>query len=172
MDDQAPNESTSRRGWLRMVGAGAAGAVGATLASATPAFAAGSTFFPISPPYRSLDTRVGTPLQQDDEVDIDLVTDVFGNPRIPSTALAVTYNLTVTQTFLNGFLSMYPANVSFPGTSSINWWGSGFNLANGGTVTLGPSPFSGAGSVTILCAGANGCQTHLLIDITGYYLPA
>ena len=166
-----PKEATTRRGWLRTFGAGVAGAVGATVAAATPALAAGSMFFPITP-YRSLDTRVDGPILRGQEFDIDLITDLFSTPRLPATTLAVTYNLTVTQTAVNGFLSVWPADQAFPGTSAINWWESGFNLANGGTVALGPSPNTGPGSVAIRCDGANGCRTHLLIDITGYYLAA
>jgi hypothetical protein len=167
----AHEDTTTRRGWLRTVGAGVAGAAGATVAAATPALAAGSTFFPITP-YRSIDSRPGQPIQRGQEVDIDLITDQFGNGRLPAETLAVTYNLTVTQTAVNGFLTMWPADQAFPGTSSINWWQSGFNLANGGTVALGPSPFSGPGSVALRCNGATGCRTHVLIDVTGYYLAA
>jgi hypothetical protein len=157
-----------RRKFLRRGGAVAAGALGATvLASgiAQPASAVGFTYTPIVP-YRSLDTR-GTPkLTLNEFFDIDLVTDEFGNPAIASNVAAVTYNMTVTQTQGSGFLTMWPADADPPNVSNINWSSSGLDLANGGTVKLGTSPDSGAGSVSIFCGGL---ATHLLIDVTGYY---
>jgi hypothetical protein len=90
---------------------------------------------------------------------------------IPSTAAAVTYNLTVTGTASSGWLVMTPAR-QVTNVSSINWMTSGVTLANGGTVQLGLSPpppdGSGPGSVSVYCGGTS-ASTHFIIDVTGYF---
>ncbi len=167
MDEQTA-EVTSRRSWLKMAGAGAVGAVGASVVVASPALAVGSTFVPITP-YRVMDTRAGLPVQQGVEIDRSVLKDLVGNPKIPATATAVAYNLTAVKTSLSGWLALFPADVDWPGTSSLNWSSSGLDIANGGIVRIGVSANTGAGSVTIRCGGAPGCQTHALIDVTGYF---
>jgi hypothetical protein len=82
----------------------------------------------------------------------------------------VAYNLTITQTVTsNGFLAMWPAGTGYPGNSSINWFAANMTLANGGIVSLGASPSSGPGSVTVLCLGVPGARTQFIIDVTGYF---
>jgi hypothetical protein len=165
-------EHVGRRSALRLGGLAAIGAVGAGIAGSSlrPATvsAAGFGFTPITP-YRSVDSRAfgdSGKLHALEGWDWDLWRDENSNPRIPSGAAAVTYNLTVTQTEGGGWLAVYPANSQYPGVSSINWVASGVDVANGGTVALGPSAFTGPGSVQVGC-GAGG--THYIIDVTGYY---
>lgn len=140
----------------------AMGATAAMTASATPALAAGSMWNPIQ--YRSWDTRGGPKIARGEEGDFDLYTDLTGASRIPQIAVAVSYNLTVTQTEGAGFLSVWKAGTSWPGVSSINWKRSGEDIANGGIVPLGN------GFVTIYCGGNAAAKTHLIVDITGYFL--
>jgi hypothetical protein len=153
-----------------VVAAAAAGASAVVAATAQPAFAVGVTFNPINP-YRSYDSRFDPagPLLLHEVVDLDVWTDAGSNPRIPSNSAAVTFNLTITQTTAAGNLAMYPGGTGFPGVSTVNWVLGNFDLANGGTVRLGTSPFTGPGSVSVACDGALGASTHFIIDITGYY---
>ena len=141
---------------------------------ATTAMLAGATFYAIAP-YRSYDSRFDPegPLAAGWYVIIQVITDGYGTPMIPDTAVAVTYNLTVTGTTgdAGGYLAVFPAGQPWAGNSSINWWTSGLSLANGGVVALGPEPTLGAGCVEIDISPVPGTATHFIIDITGYYAP-
>jgi hypothetical protein len=164
--------SVNRRNLMRTTGLAVAGAVGVTVAQAVPVAAAGFGFTPITP-YRSIDTRpipgLGK-LPSGSFDDWDVWTDEFGTPRIPQSAAAVTFNLTATATQgVPGFLTIYPAGQPTPNVSTLNWVTVGADVANGGTVALGPSPATGAGSVSVLCGGVPAAATHYIIDITGYY---
>jgi hypothetical protein len=165
-------DHVGRRSALKIGGMAAIGAVGAGVGSAlVPAVASAAPFgFTSIVPYRSFDTRdfgADGRLSAGQGWDWDLWTDGNGNPRIPQAAAAVTFNLTVTQTTgAGGWLAVYPANSAFPGVSSINWFASGLDLANGGTVALGQSVFTGAGSVQVGCGAGS---THYMIDVTGFY---
>jgi hypothetical protein len=160
-------EPIGRRRLLTLAGAAGVGGMAMAVGLGGPARATsfGTSFYPINP-YRSIDSRPDK-LGTNEIVDVDLITDEDLVQRIPSTALAVTYNLTIAGTEQSGFLSLAPADVGSPGSSSINWWQDGLLLANGGTVAIGPSQFTGPGSVSIRCGG--GGRTAFLIDITGYF---
>src|SRR5262249_3863911 len=80
-----------------------------------------------SPIPRVLDTRsaIGVPpgkVPAGGEIVVLLFT--------PATASAAVINLTVTETENSGFLAVFPANVPWPGNSSINWSASNQNIAN------------------------------------------
>jgi hypothetical protein len=146
----------------------AAGSAVVAMAPANPAAAAPTSFNAITP-YRTWDSRQvpGARLNSFDGYYIDVYTDVFGSAVIPSSAAAVTYNLTVVGTGGQGYLTMWPANVGNPGVSNINWFGGGQILANGGTVALGANPNNGSpGWVAVQCGTG---QTDFIIDITGYF---
>jgi hypothetical protein len=81
-----------------------------------------------------------------------------------SGAVAVTYNLTITQTIGAGNLALYRYGDPFPGVSSINWVRSNEDLANGGVVGLGSLYYA-----NVLCGGLAGSSTHLVVDVTGYH---
>lgn len=133
------------------------------------ALTGGATFTPITP-YRAYDSRVYTDglMLWGDEVYFDVLTDLGGNLRIPATAVAVTYNLTITGTFGGGgYLALFPPPGNWPGNSSINWWASGLDLANGGVVQLGFE--DGPGQVVVSCGNVPNTATDFIIDITGYY---
>jgi hypothetical protein len=159
----------NRRNLLRTTGAALAGAVGATVIHAVPAAAAGFSFTPITP-YRSVDIRDIGKLPSGFYMDWDVWTDLSGNPRIPQTAAAVTFNLTATGTEgVPGFMSISPAGVPIPDVSTLNWVTAGADVANGGTVSLGTSPSLGRGSVSVSCGGVPAARTWFIIDITGYF---
>ena len=86
-----------------------------------------------------------------------------GNCTIPTTATAISYNLTV-PTGINGFLTVYPSDAARPLSSNINPVGGEGVKANSGIVALSAA----AGEITIYTL--NG-PTNALMDITGYFLP-
>ena len=81
---------------------------------------------------RVLDTRsTGGPLHPGEERVIDLG---FAGAR------GAVVNLTVTNTGAGGgYVAVFPANIAWPGNSSINWTGANENIANGVITALDPS---------------------------------
>lgn len=144
------------------LGAGGIGLI-AHAASSTP-----SSFVPITP-CRLFDTRpdtvVGdrsTPLNAGEEF-VRTVWGTNGNCTIPSTATAISYNLTV-PTGINGYLTIYPADASRPDASSINPVAGEQVKANGGIVGL-----SATGAIKVFTLTG---PVNALLDISGYFLTA
>ncbi len=71
-------------------------------------------------------------------------------------------NLTVTDTEQGGFVAVNPANIVYPGNSSINWTATGQNIANGVITAL-----DGSGQIKI--RGGVG-STHVIIDRIGWLI--
>jgi hypothetical protein len=112
-------------------------------------------FVAISPVNRVLDTRTtGGKLAANEERVVDL--------HVPTYARAAVINLTVTNTEIAGFVAVFPADVGYPGNSSINWSGTGQNLANG-VITATDA----TGKVKIR-GGVN--PTDVVIDVQGFLL--
>jgi glucose/arabinose dehydrogenase len=124
---------------------------------------AGGTYAPLGP-VRSVDTRAGTGLSGTFETDVPRTWPVAGLNGIPSDAVAITGNVTVTGQTSAGFLSVTPDPVASPATSTLNF-PIGDTRANGLTVALGAS-----GTLSATFQGAPGSSTHLVFDVTGYYL--
>jgi hypothetical protein len=145
------------------LGAGGIGLIAHAAGSSAP-----SSFVSITP-CRLFDTRpatlVGdrnTPLNAGE----DFARPVWGTNgqcTIPSTATGISYNLTV-PTGINGFLTVYPADATRPGSSSINPVAGEGVKANGGIVGL-----SAAGAIKVYTLTG---PVDALLDITGYFLPA
>ena len=119
-------------------------------------------------PCRLFDTRpatlVGnrsTPLNAGEEF-VRQVTGTNGQCTIPATATGISYNLTV-PTSINGFLTLYPADATRPGSSSINPVAGEQVKANGGIVGL-----SATGAIKVFTLTG---PVDALLDITGYFLP-
>ncbi len=87
---------------------------------------------------------------------------VAGLCGIPSTAKAVAINLAVVLPSDTGDLRLYPASLSAPMASTVNFK-SGIIRANNGTVALGTS-----GQVTVQCDMLSGA-TDFFVDVYGYY---
>ena len=175
MAQQKP-QGVDRRSLLVRGGAVAAGAIGATVAgvaTAAPALAAGLGYTPITP-YRSFDSRGESgKFPAGVYASLQIITDESGNPLVPATAEAVTFNLTITQTESAGYLGIVPGGTppeEFK-VSNINWVVPNLDLANGGTTRIAFDTESGPGSIVIYCDGAVGAQTHFIIDVTGYFAP-
>lgn len=130
----------------------------------------GYVFVPVNP-YRTLDSRAYADgyMVAPDRWHFDVVTNFANVPMIPNTAVAVTYNLTVAATYGHGYCALYPANLGWPGNSSINWTGTDQTIANGGTVAIGY--LDAPGQVEIFCDSTGGAAaTDFILDITGYYI--
>jgi hypothetical protein len=81
---------------------------------------------------------------------------------IPNGATAVSVTFTVTETEgAGGFVAVRPAGTPYEGTSSINWFGPGQNLA-----TTVISALGGDRQVNLWGGVA---PTHVIVDVTGFY---
>ncbi len=121
----------------------------------------GAHWYPVAP-VRRLDTRVATGLSgrfQD------------GRPRsfqvtggsIPTTAKAVTANLTATEPTGSGFVAGGPTMVANPNSSTLN-------VRPGQTVPNGlVLQVTSGGRAAAVYQGSSGSSTHLLLDVVGYF---
>jgi hypothetical protein len=116
-------------------------------------------------PLRVLDTRFDVGLNNAFQANGNRTFQVAGVGAIPANAKAITGNLTVANQTGAGFVTLAtnppPAN---PATSTINF-PVGDARANGVTVKL-----SGTGTLSAVYKAPNGRTTHLILDVTGYYL--
>ena len=116
-------------------------------------------------PLRVLDTRFDVGLTNSFKANENRTFQVAGVGTIPANAKAITGNLTVVNQTGAGFVTLAtnppPAN---PATSTINF-PVGDARANGVTVKL-----SGTGTLSAVYKAPNGRTTHLILDVTGYYL--
>jgi predicted secreted Zn-dependent protease len=126
----------------------------------------GATYTP-STPTRLLDTRAGTGLSGAFSSHAARTFGVTGHGGVPTNATAVTGNLTVTGQTSLGYLYIGPSAANDPTSSTLN-----FPLkddrANGVTVALGAG---GTLSVTYV-APNSGPTTHVIFDVTGYFVAA
>jgi hypothetical protein len=112
-------------------------------------------------PTRRLDTRSGLGLSGR-LTHRSVRTFTVAGSGIPSDAVAVTGNLTVTGATRNGYVTIGPSVSSSPKTSTINVV-AGQTLANGVTAQLA------AGRLSLVYVGVSGASTHAVFDVTGYY---
>jgi endosialidase-like protein len=138
--------------------------LGALLGVPAPADAAGEASFVGLPPCRLVDTRGNG------------FTDPFGPPAlaasvprdfplagqcgIPTAALAVSLNVTVTGTQGPGFVLLFPQGGAQPLVSTLNYL-AGETVANAAIAPLG------AGGGLTVVAGVSG--TELILDVNGYF---
>ena len=127
---------------------------------------AGTTYVAI-PPVRVLDTRSGPGeigLSGKFTAKVARTWQVTGVGGIPAGAVAVTGNVTVTQQEAVGFVAVTPTATNNPPSSTINI-PLGDNRANNLTV-----PLSSTGTLSATYGAATGKKTHLIFDVTGYFL--
>ncbi len=116
-------------------------------------------------PCRLVDTRnadgpLGGPALQPSADRTFLLSDTCG---IPSTAKAVTVNVTVIQPTGTGYLTLFPSNQTAPVASTINFI-PGVIRSNNATVQLSTN---GTGGVAVKNGSAG--TSHFVLDVTGYY---
>jgi hypothetical protein len=124
-----------------------------------------TTYHPMTPPFRLLDTRAGKGLTGKFAANTPRTFTVAGVGQIEAGATAITGNLTVVNESSSGAIYLGPGAISSPTTSTINF-PKGVVTANGVTIALSTK---GMLSATYL-AGA-GATTDLVLDVTGYFTP-
>jgi hypothetical protein len=87
---------------------------------------------------------------------------IRGKCGVPSSAAAVSINVTVTNASSGSFLTIWPSGSSRPGVSTINFTQNDLALANGAIVGLGAAP-------TDLSVFNAGGSVHVIIDVSGYF---
>jgi subtilisin family serine protease len=123
-----------------------------------------ATFVPLTP-ARLLDSRFGVGLSGPFAKGVPRTFQVTGLGGVPAEATAVTGNLTVTASTAPGFAYLGPDPLANPPSSTINF-PLGDSRANGVTVAL-----SATGTLSATYIGtSNGSTTHLLFDVTGYFI--
>jgi hypothetical protein len=130
-----------------------------------------SVFVPIAA-YRSYDSR-----DQDgkwfagDAFPITALVDLRTRDYpIPFEATAVAFNIAAVGTEGSGYIQVYGPGTDPFSTSTVNWRQSGLAIANSGSSMLGEVNQT-PGFMGIAVGGQLGARTHIIIDITGYYLP-
>jgi hypothetical protein len=119
-----------------------------------------TSFFTLTPcriaDTRDLDGPYGGPALSPG---VERVFVVAGQCQIPSTARAVSFNLTVTQPSAPGHVILYPGGTPAPSVSAINFR-AGQTRANNAIVPLGAG-----GTLAVVSAAS----THFIIDVNGYF---
>ncbi|MFL5725375.1 MAG: hypothetical protein ACJ77F_03480 [Chloroflexota bacterium] len=123
----------------------------------------GSSYVPI-PPVRVLDTRTATGLSGVFSANVPRSFQVANTPGIPANAVAVTGNVTVVNQTAAGYVSITPNPVVSPQSSTINF-PLGDVRANNVT-----TPLNGTGKLAAVYKASAGKSTHIVVDITGYFL--
>ncbi len=154
---------------LVIVPLGANGSIGVTLQSTDDVLvdvagyfldsSSGAGLYHVTAPSRQVDTRVPTsfgPLPIDSTQSLDP-----GSP-IPSTALAISQNVTMTRSLGGGYITAYPSDQPRPVASNANVSGPNQDHAS---LTFTKVGANGAGSVAYYSSGG----TDLVVDITGYF---
>jgi hypothetical protein len=133
--------------------------------SITPGPVAGATYVPLNP-SRILDTRNGTGLSGPLGSHLAQTFQVSGYGGVPSGAIAVTGNLTVTAQTGRGYLFIGPKATNDPTSSTLNF-PVGDDRANAVTVALGTG-----GTLSVTYAAATlGPTAQVIFDVTGYFTP-
>jgi hypothetical protein len=122
----------------------------------------GDTYHPLTP-ARVLDTRHGVGLAAKLKANTPATLAVWGHGGVPTSARAVTGNVTVVDSTNSWAIYLGPNPVAKPGASTINFL-RGQIAGNGITVAL-----SSTGSVSATYMSTAGNTTDLVFDITGYY---
>ncbi|MGA7992940.1 MAG: hypothetical protein WCC53_16010 [Thermoanaerobaculia bacterium] len=93
--------------------------------------------------------------------------------NVPSSAVAVSLNLTVVAPTAAGYLSIWPTGGTAPNVSTMNYASGEPAIANGAIVPVGtgtPDLTLGIGPCPISCPAASPTyQMDVIIDVTGYF---
>jgi hypothetical protein len=125
----------------------------------------GSTYIPLTP-VRLLDSRSKNGLSGKFKPNTPRQLTIRGRGGVPTSATAVTGNLTVTNTSGSWAAYIGPASVAKPNASTINFV-KGQTRANSLTV-----PLSSTGTVWITFMGSGKSTIDVVFDVTGYYTAA
>jgi uncharacterized repeat protein (TIGR01451 family) len=122
-----------------------------------------ATSFYTVPPCRVVDTRnpnspVGGPAL---DCGTARVFPIAGYCSIPTTAQAISLNVTVVSPTADGNVALYPAGITPPGFGTIEYV-TGLTIANNAVLSLND------GGLEAVCGPGAG-TTHLVIDVNGYF---
>ncbi len=126
------------------------------------ASSAGASYVPIAP-TRVLDTRFKTGLPSAFASNTARTFGVEGQGGVPSGILGITGNVTVVGQSEAGWLAVTPTADDMPPTSTLNFPRSD-NRANGVVLLLGD------GGLSAVYRAGGGAYTHLILDVTGYFV--
>ncbi len=129
--------------------------VGIALLPAAPAHAA--TGYTALTGSRLYDSRSLTPFANGETRNLA----VAGVGGVPAEATAVVLNVTAVSPTGDGFFTVWPAGQDQPGTSNVNF-GAGSTVPNAVVVQLGSG-----GAINLFNFGGT---THMLVDVTGYFV--
>lgn len=142
-----------------------------------------SAYFVAIPAYRTMDSRVEEPIAKlgrtaDGELNSGLAMARFvqfeldgaATAAFPDDAVAVTFNVTVTDTEGAGYVQIDGYSYATGETSTVNWSGAGLTVANGGVARL-TTAFDDPAALGVYLGGNAAAKAHVVIDITGYYMP-
>ena len=126
--------------------------------------AGGLSYFTLQP-CRVVDTRRpaapnGGPVMPGQQTRVFVMAGACG---IPSTAKALSLNVTVTQSSAAGYVTLFPAGQPLPPTSSINY-AAGRTRANNAVISLDAS-----GRLAAFAGQPTGTTVHVIIDVVGYF---
>ena len=125
---------------------------------------AGAMYVPVTP-VRILDTRKKLGLPGSLRANIGVTFLVAGRGGVPSTAVAVTGTLTVTNQKAAGYLTLTKTRTNSPTTSTLNF-PKGDNRSTGVTVPLGSGGILGI----VYAASPASMTTDAIFDVTGYFV--
>ena len=95
---------------------------------------------------------------------------VRGVCSVPTTAAAVSLNLTVTGASLDGHLRVFPGDqVDLPVVSTINWLPGEMGVANGAIVPLATAGVLTNDLAIFMGTGYTSGSVDVIIDVTGYF---
>lgn len=118
---------------------------------------AGATMLYLVTPCRVYDTRdSGSPIANGTTRSVT----VAGKCDVPADAVAVSANVTVVAPPSQGWISLYPADVPWPGTSTLNYR-TARTRANSSVVSLSADG--------VLNVKNTGSSVHVIIDVTAYF---
>ena len=120
-----------------------------------------NTDFYTMTPCRVFDTRTTTPLASG----ATRVFTVAGSCGIPSTAKAVSVNLTSVSPTAGGSITLFPGGLGLPNTTTVSFV-AGQNRGNNAIMALAPD---GAGTIQGFATVNDGGSVHLILDVNGYF---
>ncbi|HEY7935640.1 MAG TPA: hypothetical protein VID26_00765, partial [Candidatus Limnocylindrales bacterium] len=127
---------------------------------------AGAGYFPLAP-VRVLDSRSssGSPLGFSGVLvaNVPRTFAVAGGHGIPSDAIAITGNLSVTGQTRAGYLALTPTPTASPSSATLNF-PTADTRGNNTTIALAPD-----GSLAVVYKAPAGAHTNVILDVTGYF---
>lgn len=138
----------------------------ALVLAAAPVFADGPfRFFPITP-CRLADTRsTHTPAFTPHQTRNFNIQGVCG---IPTNAKAVVLNATIVNPTTDGYITLFPSNVTRPTVANLTYRAGEPALGNGAIVGLAPTT-PDLSVYVFLSSAVPGANAHLVLDTTGYF---